>query len=242
MPGAQVNAGSVVSMSERTTRSARVAATRETILSAAERLIAEHGVAGVSNRQIGQEAGQGNNTAVTYHFGSKAGLVRAIVRRHTEQIDTTRRRMVLAADGSDQVRDWIACMVEPFAHHLAQLGVPSWYGRFTAQTLADPEYREIVSVEALSSPSLARATTEVRQCLPDLPPEARRARQDMASHLMVHMFAERERSLAEDGQDPRGSWQRAANGLVDALTGLWLAPVTAPGPRTVWETPHPQDA
>ncbi|MEE2045897.1 helix-turn-helix domain-containing protein, partial [Nocardiopsis tropica] len=70
-------------MSGRVARSERVAATRETILSAAERLFAEHGMAGVSNRQIGQEAGQGNNTAVTYHFGSKEGLVRAIVRRRT---------------------------------------------------------------------------------------------------------------------------------------------------------------
>ncbi|WP_051049793.1 TetR/AcrR family transcriptional regulator [Nocardiopsis ganjiahuensis] len=229
-------------MSERTTRSARVAATRETILSAAERLIAEHGVAGVSNRQIGQEAGQGNNTAVTYHFGSKAGLVRAIVRRHTEQIESVRQRMVLAADGSDQVRDWLACMVEPFAHHLAQLGVPSWYGRFSAQVLADPEFREAVSGEALNSPSLVRSGEELRRCLPDLPPEVRRERQDMARHLMVHMVAERERALAEDGQAPRESWQRSASGLVDALTGLWTAPVTAPGPWTPWEAPQPQDA
>lgn len=213
-------------MSGRVTRSDRVAATRETILSAAERLFAEHGVAGVSNRQISQEAGQGNNTAVTYHFGSTDGLVRAIVRRHTEQIEDARRRMVARAEGSGEVRDWVACMVEPFAQHLADLGTPSWYGRFSAQVMTDRVYRGIVSEEALHSPSLVRAGEELRRCLPDQPPHVRLERQDMVSRLMVYTIAERERTLAEGGDVHRDSWQRAASGLTDALTGLWLAPVT----------------
>ncbi|NYH54511.1 AcrR family transcriptional regulator [Nocardiopsis arvandica] len=213
-------------MSGRVTRSDQVAATRETILSAAERLFAEHGVAGVSNRQISQEAGQGNNTAVSYHFGSKANLVRAIVRRHTEQIEGIRLHMVLRADGSTEVRDWVACTVEPFAQHLADLGIPSWFGRFSAQVMSDSAYREIVVEESLGSPSLARAGEELRRCLPDLPAEVRAERQDMAGRLIVYVIAERERALAEGGRTPRDSWHRAAVGLTDALTGLWLAPVT----------------
>ncbi|WP_017572765.1 TetR/AcrR family transcriptional regulator [Nocardiopsis halotolerans] len=213
------------------TRSDRVAATRETILAAAERLFAEHGLAAVSNRQISQEAGQGNNTAVSYHFGSKAGLVRAIVRRHTEQIEGIRRRMVVEADGSTEARDWIACMVEPFAQHLADLGIPSWFGRFSAQVLGDSAYREIVAEESLNSPSLVRAGEQLRGCLAHLPTEVRMERQDMARQLMVHMIAERERALAEGGRTPRDSWHRAAVGLTDALTGLWLAPVTEPSAR-----------
>ncbi|MEU0238928.1 TetR family transcriptional regulator [Nocardiopsis sp. NPDC006198] len=218
-------------MSGRVARSERVAATRETILSAAERLFAEHGMAGVSNRQIGQEAGQGNNTAVTYHFGSKEGLVRAIVRRRTGPVEDVRRRMVARVDGSSEVRDWVACMVEPLAQHLDDLGTPSWYGRFSAQALADPAFRGIVSREAMESPSLVRTGEELRRCLPDLPAPVRRERQDMARHLIVHTFAEHERALAVGEPTPRGSWHEAATGLTDALTGLWLAPVTAPSAR-----------
>ncbi|MBR8740793.1 TetR/AcrR family transcriptional regulator [Nocardiopsis sp. MG754419] len=226
-------------MNGRVTRSDRVAATRETILVAAERLFAEHGLAAVSNRQISQEAGQGNNTAVTYHFGSKAGLVRAIVRKHTEQVEEIRMRMVLDCDGSTRLRDWIACMVEPFAQHLADLGTPTWYGRFSAQAMSDETYREAVSQEALNSPSLLRAGEGLHRCLPDLPIEVRRERQDMARQLMVHMIAERERALAEGGTTPRDSWHRAAVGLTDALTGLWLAPVTEVGSPAAPETvPH----
>jgi len=40
-------------------------------------------------------------------------------------------------------------------------------------------------------------------------------------------MAERERALAEGADTPRSSWRDAATGLVDALAGLWLAPVTS---------------
>ncbi|HJE60033.1 MAG TPA: TetR family transcriptional regulator [Nocardiopsis listeri] len=213
-------------MSGSVTRSGRVAATRERILVAAERLFAEHGPSGVSNRRIGQAADQGNNTAVTYHFGSKAGLVLAIARRHTEPIEEIRLHMVSSVEGSTEARDWVACMVEPFARHLADLGTPSWYARFTAQVMGDLSLRRIVSREALGRPSLVRAGEALHACLPDLPDQTRAERQDMARQLMIHTLAERERALSEGVDTPQGSWRRAAVGLTDALTGLWLAPVT----------------
>ncbi|CAM02116.1 hypothetical protein A8924_3229 [Saccharopolyspora erythraea NRRL 2338] len=40
------------------------------------------------------------------------------------------------------------------------------------------------------------------------------------------MCAERERALAEGTATPRATWDEAAAGLVDAITGLWAAPVT----------------
>jgi hypothetical protein len=49
----------------------------------------------------------------------------------------------------------------------------------------------------------------------------------MARHLIVHMCAERERALAESIPTPRSSWHDAASGLIDAIVGLWLAPVTS---------------
>ena len=52
--------------------------TKEQIVLAAERLFAEHGIDGVSLRQIGVAAGNGNNSAVQYHFGTKDRLVQAV--------------------------------------------------------------------------------------------------------------------------------------------------------------------
>ncbi len=78
----------------RTVRTERASSTQEAILVAAERLYAEHGMFAVSNRQVSEAAGQGNNAAVGYHFGTKADLVRAI-----EQQAPRARRAAARADG-----------------------------------------------------------------------------------------------------------------------------------------------
>lgn len=60
--------------------------TRTQILDAAERLFAEHGFRGASVRAITDLAGA-NLAAVGYHFGSKAELLAAVVRRVIEPIN-----------------------------------------------------------------------------------------------------------------------------------------------------------
>src|SRR5205085_9838489 len=95
----------------RALRSERVEETRERILAAAERLFAEHGVLGVSNRQIGEAAGQGNNFAVGYHFGTKTDLVRAVARRHGEPMERARAAMVATLGPDPDLRDWLDCLV-----------------------------------------------------------------------------------------------------------------------------------
>jgi AcrR family transcriptional regulator len=207
------------------TRGERAHATREAILTAAERLFAEHGVFSVSNRQVSEAAGQGNNTAVGYHFGTKADLVRAIARKHSAPIEEKRQRMLVAIGDSTDIRDWIGCLVRPVAEHLDEVGSPTWFARFGAQVMTDPVFREIMVDESLSSPSLVRIIEGLRDCL-DLPAEVRAERSDMARQLLVHVFAERERALAEGTPTPRSNWHDAATGLIDALVGMWLAPVS----------------
>ncbi|MFC0107968.1 TetR/AcrR family transcriptional regulator [Kibdelosporangium aridum] len=201
-------------------------ATRELILTVAERLFAEHGVFAVSNRQISEAAGQGNNTAVGYHFGTKADLVRAILRRHLVPIERIRTRMVAEIGDSTDIRDWLACLVFPVGEHLAALGSPTRFARFTSHVLTEPSLRAIVIEETQSSSSLMRIVDGRNRCLPKLPPEVLAERGDMARQLMTHMVAERELALAEGTPTPRASWHDAATGLVDALVGLWLAPVS----------------
>ncbi|MDR7304344.1 TetR/AcrR family transcriptional regulator [Haloactinomyces albus] len=211
-------------MAGKTTREERISTTRESILAAAERLFAEHGMFAVSNRQVSEAAGQGNNTAVGYHFGTKADLVRAIARKHTEPIERLRERMLAETGDSSNARDWVACLVRPSAEHLATLGCPTWFARFSAQVMTDPALREIMVEESLGSPALNRILDGLNRCLPELPAEVRAERADMTRQLMVHMPAERERALAEGTPTPRSNWHDTATGLIDAITGLWLAP------------------
>ncbi|MBV9090929.1 MAG: TetR family transcriptional regulator [Mycobacteriaceae bacterium] len=210
----------------RTLRGERSSTTQEAILTAAERLFAEHGLYAVSNRQVSEAAGQGNNAAVGYHFGTKTDLVRAIERRHAVPIERLREQMVADTGDCTELRDWVACLVCPLTEHLTELGNPSWYARFAAQAMADPAYHKVVTKDALASPSLVQVIDRINRCLPDLPGDVQLERNIMARNLLMHTCADRERALAEGGTATRTSWRAATSGLIDAIVGLWLAPVT----------------
>ena len=201
--------------------------TRELILVTAERLFAEHGVEAVSNRQVSEAAGQSNNFAVGYHFGSKEDLVVAIVRRHAESVERRRTDMLAKITGSPDLRDWVSCLVRSNTEHLASLGSPSWYARFIAQVTTHPSLRELVINEAVSLPSMQQTIDGMFRLVPRLPEEVRQERSYMSRLMIVHMCAERERELHAGTAMPRSTWASTAAGLVDALVGLWLAPVSA---------------
>ncbi|GIM95468.1 TetR/AcrR family transcriptional regulator [Paractinoplanes toevensis] len=189
------------------------AATQALLLRTAERLFAERGVHAVSNRQIAEAAGQGSNSAVGYHIGTKADLVAAIIRTHAVPMDRLRTRMLDRA-GTDP-RALIAAVVLPLTRHLADLGTPSWYARCSAQILIDPVLRTVAIQAATSTPAMSRA---MQALLAVVPPVAV-PRVEMVGHLIVHTCAEHERDLAA-GNAPPGSWPRTGRLLIDAIADL----------------------
>jgi AcrR family transcriptional regulator len=210
----------------RVARADRASGTQEAILKAAERLYAEHGVFAVSNRQVSEAAGQGNNAAVGYHFGTKADLVRAIEEKHRGPIERLREKMVAELGPAPDMRDWVSCLVRPLTDHLEALGNPTWYARFAAQVMTDPAYHSMIVRDALSSPSLVEVINGIAACLPELPADVRAERNVMGRNLLMHSCADRERGMAQGTAVPRTSWSGAASGLIDAIVGLWLAPVS----------------
>jgi len=208
-------------------KSDRGSETRELILVTAERLFAEHGVEAVSNRQVSEAAGQSNNFAVGYHFGSKEELVVAIVRRHSESIERRRTELLAEISGSPDLRDWASCLVRPTTEHLASLGSPSWYARFMAQVTTHPALRQLVREVVSSSRTMQHIIEGILRLVPRLPEDVWQERSDMCRLMIVHMCAERERALHEGTARPHSTWESTAAGLVDALVGVWLAPVTA---------------
>ncbi|BBZ68091.1 TetR family transcriptional regulator [Mycolicibacterium insubricum] len=214
-------------MATSTVRRDRADATREAILAAAERLFAEDGIAAVSNRQISEAAGCGNNTAVGYHFGTKADLIRAIVRRHNEAVERICQQMVDGLGPDATLRDWVSALVYPLARYLTELGEPSWYARFSAQLMPDPAHRDIASAESLTSPAVLRMIEGLRGALPGFSEEVRVERNTMARHLIVAMFADRERAVAAGQPTPHADWDSTAAAVTDAITGMLSAPVSA---------------
>jgi AcrR family transcriptional regulator len=207
-------------------RHEQVESTRLRIIMAAERLFAEHGVFSVSNRQVSEAAGQGNNAAVNYHFGTKADLVRAIVRHHAEPMEAIRAGLLEQHRGSTDPRDWVTCVVRPYTDHLDSLGTPSRYARFAAQMMTEPKLRELAALEFTETSCLQAVTDALHACLPDLPPAVRGERDDMAHTLIVHLCAQRERALPDDRARAAAMWASTAVSLIDAIEGLYRAPAS----------------
>jgi AcrR family transcriptional regulator len=214
-----------VTTAARVVRTDRSTGTREVLLTAAERLFAERGIYAVSNRQISEAAGQGNNAAACYHFGTRIDLLRAIEGKHRVPIEELRAQMLADIGDSTELRDWVGTLVRPLTDHLAALGNPTWYARFAALAMADPTYRHVVTKDALASPVLVKAIEGINRCLPDLPKRVRFERIVMARNLLMHSCAEHEGALAEQAPRTRSPWPIAGEGLIDAIAGLWQAPV-----------------
>jgi AcrR family transcriptional regulator len=203
----------------------RAAATRARLLATAERLIAEDGVAQVSSRRLGQEAGQANNSAVAYHVGTMEDVILAVLREHGEAMDRIRAAMVDAAEGSAELRDHVAALVLPTTLHLAELDVPSYYARFAAHVVSDPVLRAPAMSVTTSTPAMQRAMQAVADHAGDATDAAILTRSAMARHAIIHTCAEREAELAE-ASDRSGipGWAETGEILVDGITALLTTP------------------
>lgn len=73
----------------------------------AERLFGEHGIEGVSLRQIVTAAGQANSSAVQHHFGSKEGLVQAVYDMRLPELEAGRMRRL------EQIKDQAGYVAVP---------------------------------------------------------------------------------------------------------------------------------
>jgi TetR/AcrR family transcriptional regulator, regulator of cefoperazone and chloramphenicol sensitivity len=89
--------------------------TRSRLLRAGEQRFARDGVSGARMSDVVRDAGQANDSAVGYHFGSRQGLLEAIVAKHVGAMDD--RRTVPPRSAS--TRDLVAAIVVPTADLLA---------------------------------------------------------------------------------------------------------------------------
>ncbi|MEE4494713.1 MULTISPECIES: TetR/AcrR family transcriptional regulator [unclassified Streptomyces] len=89
--------------------------TRERLLSSAKKLFLERSPDQVSVRAVNAEAGL-NPGAVHYHFGSREGLIAALLEEELRPLWTDRMTPLLhGVSAAPSVRELVAALVEPFA-------------------------------------------------------------------------------------------------------------------------------
>jgi AcrR family transcriptional regulator len=195
--------------------------TKEQIVRAAELLFAAHGLDGVSLRQIGAAAGNGNNSAVQYHFGSKDQLVQAIFEARLPHLDE-RRRLLIAQRRPHDLRAWVECYVLPILEQGEQEG--SHYLGFVAM-LQQSAHREVFD----RIPEDFRAATrlfrdQVGGLLTHIVEPLRTHRIGQAMTFSVHAAADRERAR-DNGHDVLPFAVHVTD-VLDGLVGFLEAPVS----------------
>lgn len=180
--------------------------TKDLLITAGEKLFARAGVRRVTVRELNEEAGQRNASALHYHFGSRDGLLRAIVAKHQVVVDADRARRLELLD-QPTVPDLIALVIAPLAE---QLRSPS--GRDYLRIVP-----QLLDLEAATPPALA-ATMEMLTERLDFAPDIRRERLRSMLLSAFTLLADRAGT-----KKPALSHDRFVANLVDMATGMLLA-------------------
>jgi AcrR family transcriptional regulator len=203
-------------------RSRRGLATRDAILNAAEALIAEHGLAGVSVAQIAREADQLNRGAIQYYFASVDELAMAVMARrlpqHRERRVALLREIELAGRGDD-IRALVEVQVLPST---AMLGSSGSIFRFVHQLVSPDQADRFHWIDEPDLDLLKEWEARVRAAMPALVP----AVQTLRIHMALDLFAVTLASL--EAQVARGAAidvPLASRALIDAMTAILTQPI-----------------
>ncbi len=205
---------------------------RERLLLAAERLVAERGV-DVPLRDVAVAAGQRNNSAVHYHFGSREGLLEAVLAERLAVVNARMLRMLAdaeAAGTAHEPRSLVDVLVRPMATEPYDAG-STHYARFLEQVRFRPLIAELPTAAPEHSSATRLVLNRLRRALPeDWPEPLCTARLRAMSTVMFALLADQER----DREPARRPDETAVGEIVDMLVGLLLAP-TAARPTTAPE-------
>lgn len=197
---------------------------RERLLLAAEQLVAERGV-DVPLRDVALAAGQRNNSAVHYHFGSREGLLEAVLTARLAVVNARMLRMLAdaeAAGTAHEPRSLVDVLVRPMATEPYAAG-STHYARFLEQVRFRPLIAELPTAAPEHSSATRLVLNRLRRALPaDWPEPLRNARLRAMSTVMFALLADRER----DREHPDAEVAGGVGEIVDMLLGLLLAPTT----------------
>jgi len=195
-------------------------------MNAAERLFAERGIDAVSLRTINTEAGY-SVAALHYHFGTRDGLVRALLQR--AQPAMFRQRAVMVAALEAQEHPQVEAIVEALVHPLTA-GMLENFSESVAQL------RFLVRLSFDRSPYLAKTLDDsvalfrplLRRALPQLDAGILTRRwlfaADLAQHALANALEVHRGTSATAGVPSRAQLAQFQRDLVAFISGGLRAP------------------
>lgn len=218
-------------MSSRQVPDRRTDTTRAAILGAAERLFAERGVSAVPLREISAAAAQRNHSATQYHFGTREGLVDAIIESRSPEVDSRRRALLDELDAADQpggsdaptaeerVRRLVEIVVRPWAECLLA-AAESYYLRFLARCMDEPSMRRAWRTMRTEPTAVREANDRLLAEMHAVPPPVALRRLEWLASVSLNVLADEERRGRRDPAEV----EAVCADLVGMLTGLLRQP------------------
>lgn len=195
---------------------------RERLVFAAEYLIACRGI-DVSLRDIAVAAGQRNNTVVQYHFGSRDGLIEAVIEYRDAALE--KRRMELLADLESsgrvaELRDLVDVLVRPLFEFVTG-GKSAYYGRFLEAVRSHPAVADRARFDAGDRAAARIILTRLFRLLDQFPPPSRERRMRAMATAAYALLADLERECEADPASNPG--MAAGTEIITMLTAMLTA-------------------
>jgi AcrR family transcriptional regulator len=203
-----------------------VRGTAELLIVTAERLVGEHGVDAVSLRQIAEAAGQRNPAVVQYHFGTKEGLLRAILEYRVAPANARRHAMLDELERSGELLDLHRLLEAAIVPILDEQPADSRYLQFVARL---PRSRAALArifgeVDEEYGGSATRIGGYLNDALQDLPPPLRANRLSVAFDVLLRALADHQQQV-ENGLPDLLPWDLFVDDLILGVVNFLRAPV-----------------
>lgn len=207
--------------------------TRRKLVDAAARAFAEQGVFTASLVDITRKAGQRNRGALHYHFGSRDGVLCAVLERHVDFLHRREGELLAAAlaAGDDDVVSVVAAIVRP-AVELAETG---WRGRCFLVVLAQLVEEDQAALAPEVQAAMARTGgyevyALLAERMGDVDDAVRTERFSLVTSFILRAVADRARARERKGRGGRQQLdlEDFTQNLIAMVAAMLCAPATQP--------------
>ena len=198
--------------------------TKSQLKAAAQALFAKSGVDAVTVQQIVSAAGQRNNAALHYHFGTKDELIRQLLVEGAQDVDVRRRGMLSEMErrgGPDSVREVMEALVLP----VIALGEdPRRRGYIRLVANVQMTNRELLR-SALAdrwNEGYVRCLAHLRRMITSVPPMLLEQRLSFLGIYSNAALSARDAALEQQSNEPHRLWGRSytVDNMIDTLVAM----------------------
>jgi AcrR family transcriptional regulator len=201
--------------------------TIDELLQAAERLFARDGVENVALTQIVAQAGQKNRSALHYHFGSRSGVLTAVLNQRLAPINARREAMMAALPGFPTVAEVLRAEIAPLAQVVLEEPWGPDYLSILAQVTYHPQLLGEQEVAEAHLTGLRRGRALLALAAPRTPAATLDRRAAWFKDSVVFALARWVRDIPEPERTPA-----ALRDLLEQLVAYGAAGLAAPAPAS----------